>query len=296
MKILVLGGTRFFGVHLVTSLLRQGHEITVATRQNADDCFGNQVSRIKVDRTDPIAVKAAFQERKFDVVYDQTAYCSDDVKYALDALHCGNYILMSSTAVYAPKTADTKEADFDGSSGILRRGARADFPYDEGKRQAERALRQMYPDRKHIAVRYPFVIGTDDYTQRLRFYVEHTMHAVPMRIDNLNAQMGFIRSDEAGEFLAFLASADFIGAVNGSAHGTISLNEILRYIEAQTGTEARLSDDGDAAPYNGECDYSISTERAEALGFTFSNLKDWIFDLLDDIIKTVNISERKSLS
>lgn len=30
-------------------------------------------------------------------------------------------------------------------------------------------------DRKWIAVRFPFVIGEDDYTERLMFYVEHTI-------------------------------------------------------------------------------------------------------------------------
>lgn len=29
MKILVLGGTRFFGVHLVNALLEDGHEVTI---------------------------------------------------------------------------------------------------------------------------------------------------------------------------------------------------------------------------------------------------------------------------
>lgn len=32
MKILVLGGTRFFGIHMVNELLINGHEVTVATR------------------------------------------------------------------------------------------------------------------------------------------------------------------------------------------------------------------------------------------------------------------------
>ena len=43
--------------------------------------------------------------------------------------------------------------------------------------------------------------------------------------------MGFIHSNEAGKFLAFLVDKKFSGAVNGSAHETISLNEIIQYIE-----------------------------------------------------------------
>lgn len=34
MKILVIGGTRYFGIHMVNKLLEQGHEVT-NTRKNA---------------------------------------------------------------------------------------------------------------------------------------------------------------------------------------------------------------------------------------------------------------------
>ena len=32
MKILVIGGTRYFGIHMVNKLLEQGHAVTIATR------------------------------------------------------------------------------------------------------------------------------------------------------------------------------------------------------------------------------------------------------------------------
>ena len=34
-----------------------------------------------------------------------------------------------------------------------------------------------------------------------------------------------------GKFLAYLVDKDFTGAVNGSSYGTISLKEILQYVE-----------------------------------------------------------------
>ena len=288
MKILVLGGTRFFGIHMIEELLRQGHDITVATRQNVKDNFGDKINRIKIERTDPTSMKNAFSDKKYDVVYDKIAYCSNDIKYAMDAIDCNKYIYMSSTAVYNPKRLDTKEEDFNGIDKELIWCSRTDFPYDEIKRQAECALWQTYPNRNWIAVRYPFVIGEDDYTNRLLFYVEHAMKSISMNIDNLNCQMGFIRSDEAGQFLAFLADKDFSGAVNGSAHETISLKEIIQYIETKTGTKAVITSEGDNAPYNSEPEYSINIEKAENLGYKFSNLKDWIYDLLDYYIKKVS--------
>lgn len=288
MKILVLGGTRFFGIHMVRELLRLGHEVTIATRQRAKDDFGDSVHRIQVERTDPVSMAEAFKGMHFDVVFDKIAYCSNDIKYAMEAIDCDKYIYMSSTSVYEPKTMNTKEEDFDGRTRELVWCNRVDFPYEEIKRQAECALWQVYSDRKWIAVRYPFAIGEDDYTERLKFYVEHTIKGIPMHIDNLEYQMGYIRSDEAGKFLAFLADKDINGAINGSSPGTISLREIIDYIESRTGSKAVISDRGEAAPYNGEPEYSINTDKAEGLGFSFTNVRDWIFELLDYYIGLVS--------
>lgn len=281
MKILVLGGTRFFGIPMVRELIKQGHEVTIATRQRTEDDFGDTVKRIQVERTDADRMKQAFRGMYFDVVYDKIAYCSNDIKYAMDAIDCETYIYMSSTSVYEPKKMDTKEEDFDAAGKELVWCNRTDFPYEEIKRQGECALRKMYNDRKWIAVRYPFVIGKDDYTERLLFYVEHVKKSIPMQIDNLEVQMGFIGSEEAGKFMAFLAGKEFQGPINGSSHGTISLSEILKYVEKKTGKKAIIDATGDVAPYNGEPEYSINTDRAQSLGFQFSNLRDWIFDLLD---------------
>ena len=281
MKILVIGGTRFFGIHMVEELLKAGHEITIATRGRASDSFGDRVKRITIERTNEESMKSAFEGMHFDVVIDKIAYCSDDIRYVMENVNCDKYIYMSSTSVYHPKHMNTVENDFDGYSDSFVWCDRMAFPYEEIKRQAEYALWQKYKDKKWVAVRYPFAIGKDDYTKRLFFYVEHTMKSIPMYIDNLDYQMGYIRSDEAGKFMAFLVDKDVDGAINGSSQGTISLKEIIAYVEKKTGAKAVLDEDGDAAPYNGEPEYSINTEKAEALGFRFSELNDWIYELLD---------------
>lgn len=289
MKILVLGGTRYFGISMVQELIRQGHDVTIATRQTTKDNFGETVQRIQVERTDPIQMEQALKGKRFDIVYDKIAYCSNDIKYALDVIDCDKYIYMSSTSVYEPKKINTKEEDFDAIGKEFVWCNRFDFPYDEIKRQAECALWQKYNDRNWIAVRYPFAIGKDDYTERMLFYVEHTMKAIPMKVDNLDSQMSYIRSDEAGKFLAFLAEKNIHGAINGSSGGTISLREIIDYVERKTGTKAIFRDTGDEAPYNGEPEYSINTDKAKKLGFQFSNLKDWIYDLIDYYIELVKL-------
>lgn len=288
MKILVIGGTRFFGIPMVNELLAQGHDITIATRGKAADSYGNRVQRIILDRTNETSMKHALSSKRYDVVIDKIAYCSNDIKYVMEAVDCDKYIHMSSTSVYEPKHMNTVEADFDGVSKKLVWCDRTAFPYEEIKRQAECALWQEYSDRNWIAVRYPFAIGKDDYTKRLLYYVEHTMKSIPMNIDNLDYQMGYIRSDEAGRFMAFLVDKDIKGAMNGSSKGTISIREIIAYVEKKTGTKAIIDRTGENAPYNGEPEYSINTEKAEASGFQFSVLEDWIYELLDYYIELVN--------
>lgn len=281
MKILVLGGTRFFGIYMVNELLAKDHDVTIATRGKASDEYGDKVQRIVIERTSEKSLKDALGGRHYDVVIDKIAYCSNDIKYGMETVNCDKYIHMSSTAVYEPKHMNTVESDFDGVSKEL-------VWYGEIKRQAECALWQKYRDRNWIAVRYPFVVGKDDYTKRLAFYVEHTMKSIPMDIDNLNSQMGFIRSDEAGKFMAFLVEQDIRGAINGSSEGTISIREIIEYVEQKTGTKAVVDKTGAKAPYNGESQYSINTEKAGALGFRFSVLQDWLYKLLDYYIQRVN--------
>ena len=281
MKILVLGGTRFFGIHMVEELLKNGHDVTIATRGNAKDPFGDRVKRIIVERTDPESMKQALGGIHFDTVIDKLAYASNDLKYAMESLDCDRYIQMSSTAVYNPKKLNTKEVDFDGLERPFVWCNRPDFPYDEIKRQTEFALWQEYADRNRLAVRYPVVMGKDDYTGRLKFYVDHVKNGLPMNIDNLNYQMSYIRSDEAGRFMAYLVDKDVRGAINGSSDGTVSIREILDYVEEKTGKKAVLSSDGDNAPYNGDPEFSINTDKAKALGFEFTDIHDWIYDLLD---------------
>lgn len=287
MRVLVIGGTRFFGIHTVNALLAQGHDVTLATRGNSKNVFGNKVSYICIERTDPESMRNALAGHHFDIVIDKLAYCSNDIKYALDALDCDKYIQMSSTAIYEPKHIDTKENDFNPLSKQLIWCGRFDFPYDEIKRQAEYALWQKYNHKNFIAVRYPFVIGIDDYTKRLLFYIEHTINGIPMNIDNIDCQMGYIESKEAGEFMAFLVDSDYTGAINGCSNGTISLKEVIEYVEKKCNVKAVLSADGDKGPYNGEVEYSINTDLAKSIGYNFSNLNDWIYDLIDYYIRLI---------
>ena len=281
MNILILGGTRFFGLNTVRELLSRGHSVTIATRGLTPDPFGESVKRLICNRRESESVKRVLRERYYDVIIDKTAYSSNGAKRVLDFARCGRYIMMSSAAVYKDFHDDITEEEFDPMSYPLIPGEREDFNYAEGKRQAESAASQCYDSFNTLFVRYPVVIGKNDYTKRLDFYVEHILDGRPMYVDDQDAQQSFITGDDAGIFMARLAETDICGAINGCGRGTVSMGDIFRYIEKKYKKRAFLTADGDPAPYNGTSSYTLNVQKATMLGYTFSDINDTIYELID---------------
>ena len=285
MKILVVGGTRFFGIPMIDKLLSEGHDVTIATRGQAANPFADRTKQIIMDRTDPRQVKEALAGLTYDLIIDKVAYSSNDVKALLENACCKRYIQMSSGSVYAQEKENTKEEEFDPVTYPLVWQSRNE-DYAAGKRLAERAALEFMDASACVFVRYPVVLGENDYTGRLKFYVDHIRDGIPMYVDPMDYGIAFIHEQQAGEFIAFLADHAFSGAVNGSSAGWITSRQIIGYVEEKTGRKAVLSEDGDKAPFNGMPDNeSYNTEKAEKLGYRFSDLNDWIYELLDHYIK-----------
>lgn len=77
MKILVLGGSSFFGKKLVRKLINNGdNEVTIATRGNRviDQDISSKVRQVVVDRTNINLMKQALGTENFDVIYDQICF------------------------------------------------------------------------------------------------------------------------------------------------------------------------------------------------------------------------------
>lgn len=290
MNILVIGGTRYFGIHMVRSLLNRGHNVTIATRGITNVNFGDEVERVVINRTSSNSISKTLGHRYFDVVCDNIAYCSNDIKASLDNIQCERYVLTSSVSVYASFHFDIKENEFDSMSHPLEWCSREDYPYDEIKRQSECALFQAYPQMKAVAVRLPYVVGEDDYTQRLYFYIEQIMKGNPLDIDNLDEEISFIHSEEAGKFIAWVAEQTFLGPVNGYNPGTISLREVFHYVEHKTGRKAVLNSQGLKGPYNGTESYSLDISKAIEAGYDFMDLRGWIFELLNNYIRKAKLA------
>lgn len=286
-KILVLGGTQFFGKRLIAKLLEAGAEVTLATRGRTADSFGDSVSRVQLERQDRNSVERALQSGEWDIVFDQTCYAPKEAADVWDVLkdQVKRYVLTSSMAVYE-YGEDKKEEDFDPSRYPFTMGTRADYKGLEGYRQAKREAEAYLIQEASIpviAVRFPFVVGPDDYTNRLRFFVDKVGSDTPIGVENPEASLCFISSEEAAWFLKWVGEATWSGPINAASYGTLTHTQLLAHIEAITGKSARLGgveDSIDPSPYNLPDSWTIDASRAAGMGFDFRHLEDYLPSLL----------------
>ncbi|MFJ7725291.1 NAD-dependent epimerase/dehydratase family protein [Neobacillus sp. NPDC097160] len=280
---LILGGTQFVGKRLVQLLLDEGVEVTIATRGRTLDSFGDQVSRLKISREDAESLRGSFHDKQWDVVFDQTCYSSQEALDTLKALDgkIQKYVFTSSQAVYDFGT-NHKEENFNAlefQPTLKQRGEYIGYVgYQEAKRAAEAILFQQAKV-PVVAVRFPIIVGKDDYTNRLKFHVDHVVDGKAMFIENPDLRYSFIDSAEAAQFLKSMAKSDYQGAINPGSSGDSSLREIVALIEGLIEKRANLQSDGDPSPYNLPGSWSVDTSRANSLGYIFTPL-DQLLDKL----------------
>lgn len=114
MRVLVTGGNRYIGLHLVFELARRGHDVTLANSHEAPMPDGAR--RIHVDRTRPGALLEALRPHRdeFDAVFDNTAYAPRDLEPMVElfAESVQHLVFTSSVAVYKRSFIQPVREDF----------------------------------------------------------------------------------------------------------------------------------------------------------------------------------------
>ena len=103
MRILMIGGTRFIGRHVVSAALDRGHQVTIFHRgRTGADLFPDVEHRIG-DRNEDLSALAAGE---WDATVDTCAYYPRQVHELADALggRGGRHLLVSSVSAYALST------------------------------------------------------------------------------------------------------------------------------------------------------------------------------------------------
>jgi 2'-hydroxyisoflavone reductase len=174
MRILVIGGTRFIGRHVVDQAVSRGHDVTVFHRgRSGSDLFRGD-DRVDVRTGDRDSDLTALAEGRWDATVDTCAYFPRQVQALADVLgdRSGRYLLVSSVSAYAPPshagyTEDSPLAELDDPSTEEVTGE----TYGGLKVLCERAAVDRFGPATTI-VRPTYVVGPADYTWRFPWWVD----------------------------------------------------------------------------------------------------------------------------
>jgi len=110
MKLLIIGGTKFLGRHLVEAALAAGHEVTLFNRGKTNPTLFPNLETILGDREQDIEKLSG---RQWDAAIDVTGYVPRIVRLSAQALEKSvkRYVFISSVSVYQ----DFKKAGVDES-------------------------------------------------------------------------------------------------------------------------------------------------------------------------------------
>lgn len=168
MKILVLGGTRFIGLHMAEAALRRGHTLTLFNRGRTHTDRFPEIERIKGDRNGDVAGLA---NRRWDAVIDNSGYFPRQISLAGGVLapNVGRYLFVSSISVYPDFSVPRNEDSPVGKVADETIEKVDENTYGPLKALSEKAAFATYGERTTV-LRPGLIVGPDDNTDRFTYW------------------------------------------------------------------------------------------------------------------------------
>ena len=285
MKVLIIGGNRFFGRHLATECLRAGDQVTLLNRGNIPDNLIGRPQRLKVDRSDLDAMSNALKGKTWDIVFDPVC-C--DARHAKEAVKLfrgsvGRYVYTSSISVYGDgselKEGNLMAKDYQGDTATT-----AD--YGLAKLEAEGIFAREMPNNS-VSVRLGMVVGEDDYTGRLKWHIDHVLNNKAMKFTNKECRLSFIHSEQAGAAIHWIGKSTALEAVNCAAPDGLALADFIRMVEQAVKRKAVITTLGDESPYNIGKDLWVDTGKLTHLGVKIAPTKTWMPEVITNLHKNM---------
>ena len=220
MKILIIGGTRFLGRHLVNAARARGHEVTLFNRgQTNPELFG-QLEKLQGDRESDLD---QFSGRHWDAVIDTCGYFPRIVRLSADALKdkVESYVFISSLSVYADfKKIGINEGDPLGTLEDESVEDSAGELYGPLKALCERTIQDVFGINSLI-VRPGLIVGPHDPTDRFTYWpVRVARGGEVLAPDRPEALTQIIDVRDLSDFILELVGQNVCGVFNatGPAH------------------------------------------------------------------------------
>ena len=231
-NILLLGGTRFVGKNVLDLLQEQSDDkIFVASRREV-----NVENFIKFDRKNKEDLENIFSRYTFDVVVDFINFSASDSEKLLSVLEkCGKQPhLISISTIYAYNSPGNieedriySEEDFDPQSIEPDFEMASGWDYTRGKRSMEAYISRFYAPSKSTIIRFPIILGEDDYTERTYFYRDIIKKDKQIALSGKGKKSNYIFSLEAAQAISFFIKTEQAGTYNVAFKEALDEKEIL---------------------------------------------------------------------
>jgi len=168
LKILILGGTRFIGLHMTALALERGHTLTFFNRGKTKTDRYPEVERIKGDRNGEID---GLKNREWDAVIDNSGYVPRHVRLSAELLapKVEQYVFISSISVYPDFSTPRDETSPVGKLTDETVEKVDGDTYGPLKALCEQAVMKALPGRATV-IRPGLIVGPDDNTDRFTYW------------------------------------------------------------------------------------------------------------------------------
>src|SRR5205085_6581574 len=241
LKLLVLGGTKFLGRHLVASALARGDEVTLFNRGQTNPDIFPEVEKLRGERDGGLG---AVGGRRWAAAVDTSA-CVPRVARASAELLAGAadfYVFTSSMSVYA----DFREPNDEGSPLATLEDESveevAGETYGALKALCERAVEETMPGRVLVA-RAGLIVGPFDPTRRFTYWTERVARGgevlAPAPPDR---QVQFVDARDLSEWILRMCDARRAGVFNACGPDyTLTMGHFLEGCREATSSDARFT-------------------------------------------------------
>lgn len=241
MKLLVLGGTRFVGRHLVEAALAHGHEVSIFHRGRHTPGFSADLEALRGDRRGDLS---ALRGRRWEAVVDTSGYAARDVRASAELLADAveHYTFVSSISVYSDfsrigmgETAPVEAPDATGAEVTPQ-------AYGGMKVACEQVVLSVFAGRSAV-VRPGLIVGPHDYMDRFPYWCRRIgAGGEVLAPGDPERPVQLIDARDLAEWMVRLAGARHPGVFNATGPAEpLSMRALLEGIREGVGSDARFT-------------------------------------------------------